>query len=410
MAFQPMRGVRIIEVAQYTFTPSAGAVLADWGADVIKVEHAVTGDAQRGLTLGVGGAAVGSFQPLMEHPNRGKRSIGLALEQEEARQVLYDLAKTADVFLVNFLPGARQKLKIDVEHIRAVNPNIVYARGSAFGNQGGERLLGGYDMSAFWCRSGSAWGATPPDAPRLISQPAGAYGDSMGGMTIAGGISAALFARERTGETCELDVSLLSLGTWAMALSVGNALLTGEVQPPMSFKDVSATFNPLVGTYRTSDERYINFTMLQAGRYWADTCRHLGLDELIEDPRFATVQALMTPENTAVAAQIISDTIATRPFAEWVERFRSLEGQWAPVQNPLELAADPQVRANGFIRPVVDVEGNERELVANPVQFDNTPPEIKRAPQFAEHTDEILGELGLDMDQIIELKLTGAVT
>ncbi len=410
MTYQPMRGVKILEVAQFTFTPSAGAVLADWGADVIKVEHAVTGDAQRGLKLGTGGAAIGSFQPLMEHPNRGKRSIGLALEKPEALEVLYDLVRQSDVMLVNFLPSSRQKLKIDVEHVRAVNPDIIYARGTAFGNQGAERENGGYDMSAFWSRGGSAWGATPPDSPKVIAMPAGAYGDSMGGMTIAGGIAAALFARERTGETSELDVSLLSLGTWAMSLAVGNALLMGEVTLPASLTDVSATFNPLVGTFRTSDGRWINFTMLQAGRYWADVCEHLDRPDLITDERFATVEALMTPENTAAAAAIIVEIIASKPFDEWVERFRTLEGQWAPIQNPLELAADPQVRANGYIRPVIDEDGITRELVASPVQFDNTPPDLTRAPQFAEHTDEILTELGLSMDQILELKISGGVT
>src|SRR5436305_1199256 len=139
MVHQPMRGVRMLEVAQFTFTPSAGAVLADWGADVIKVEHAVTGDAQRGLQLGTGGASVGSFQPLMEHPNRGKRSIGLSLDQPEAREVLYDIARESDIFLVNFLPDARRKLKIELEDIRRVNPKIIYVRGSALGNHGDER-------------------------------------------------------------------------------------------------------------------------------------------------------------------------------------------------------------------------------------------------------------------------------
>ncbi len=165
MAQSPMLGVRILEVAQFTFTPSAGAVLADWGADVVKVEHAERGDAQRGLQIGTGGVAAGSFQPLMEHPNRGKRSIGLALDRPDGREVLYELARLSDVFLVNFLPDARQKLQIDVEHLRAVNPNIIYVRGSAFGNHGPERTNGGYDSSAFWSRAGSAAGATPPDSP-----------------------------------------------------------------------------------------------------------------------------------------------------------------------------------------------------------------------------------------------------
>jgi len=410
MVHQPMRGVRMLEVAQFTFTPSAGAVLADWGADVIKVEHAVTGDAQRGLQLGTGGASVGSFQPLMEHPNRGKRSIGLALDQPDAREVLYEIARTSDIFLVNFLPEARRKLKIELEDIRAVNPNIIYVRGSALGNHGAEREKGGYDGSVFWARCASAYGATPPDAPRLINQPAGAYGDSMGGMTIAGGIAAALFARERTGEPSELDISLLSVGAWATALSVDNALLLGEAPEVPPFSAKSATFNPLVGNYRTSDGRHITLMMLQAGRYWADFCDHIDRPELKADERFATVERLMTPESTAAAAEIITEVIAAKPFAEWTERFRTLEGQWAPVQNALELGNDPQLRANGYIREVKDVEGNSRELVANPVQFDNTPPDIRRGPQFAEHTDEILHELGYDDERIIDLKIAGAVT
>ncbi|MET0628717.1 MAG: CoA transferase [Acidimicrobiia bacterium] len=405
-----MRGVRILEVAQFTFTPSAGAVLADWGADVIKVEHAVTGDAQRGLKLGTGGVAAGSFQPLMEHPNRGKRSIGLALEIPEARAVLYDLARRADVFLVNFLPDARRRLEIDVDHIRAANPEIIYVRGSAFGNHGDEREKGGYDSSAFWSRAGSAAGCTPSDSPRVIGMPAGAYGDSMGGMTIAGGIAAALFARAQTGETSEIDVSLLSVGAWTMGLSVNNALLMGEAPPVAPLNMSTAMFNPLVANYRTSDGRWINLTMLQAGRYWADFCGHIGRPDMIDDERFATVEALMTPENTAAAADILTEVFAAQPYDHWVNTLASMEGQWAPVQNPLEVGNDPQLRANGYIRPVIDAEGNERELVANPVQFDNTPPEIRRAPQFAEHTDDILAELGLDDEQIIDLKVAGAVT
>jgi crotonobetainyl-CoA:carnitine CoA-transferase CaiB-like acyl-CoA transferase len=384
--------------------------LADWGADVIKVEHAVTGDAQRGLQIGTGGVSIGSFQPLMEHPNRGKRSIGLALENPEALEILYALVKESDVFLVNFLPAARRRLKIDVEDIRRINPQIIYVRGSAFGNHGPEREKGGYDSSAFWSRAGSAAGCTPSDSPRVIGMPAGAYGDSMGGLTIAGAISAALFARTQTGEPSEIDVSLLALGAWATALSVNNALLTGEVPPSAPLNLNIAMFNPLVATYRTSDDRWINLTMLQAGRYWADLCTHLGRPDLVTDERFATAEALMTPQNTAAAGEILTEVFAQHPFAHWVEKLAAIEGQWAPVQNSLEVGNDAQLRANGYVRPVMDAEGNQRELVANPVQFDNQPPDIRRAPQFAEHTDEILGQLGLDIDRILELKLAGAVT
>jgi len=404
-----MEGVRVLEVAQYTFTPAAGAVLADWGADVIKVEHAVTGDAQRGIKLGTGGVAAGSFQPLMEHPNRGKRSIGLALDTDRGRALLDELIRDSDVFLTNFLPSARTKLRIDVDDVRAVNPAIIYARGSAFGPRGPEATSGGYDLSSFWCRGGSAFGATPEGSRLMAGQPSGAYGDSLGGMTIAGGISAALFHRQRTGEPSVVDVSLLSMATWATALSIGNALLVGEDAPRAHIDGPAHTpVNPLVGTFRTSDDRFINFTMLQPGRYWPEVCRFLGRDDLIADERFDTAEKLMA--NAIEAGRYVEEALAQHSYAHWCDRLRTLEGQWAPVQSPLEVAADPQVRANGYIVGVIDAEGNRRELVASPVQFDETPAQITRAPAFAEHTDEIVTALGRTVDELIQLKIDGAVT
>ena len=405
----PMKGVKMVEVAQFTFTPAAGAVLSDWGADVIKVEHAVTGDAQRGLRIGTGGVAAGSFQPLMEHPIRGKRSIGLALEHPEGHAVLMDLCRDADVFLINFLPDARRRLHLEVEDIRKANPRIIYVRGSGHGQRGDDAVKGGYDGSTFWCRMGSAWATTPSDSPRVISQPGGAYGDSMGGMTIAGGIAAALYALEKTGEPSVVDVSLMSVGAWAFALSLGNAMLSGEQQaPPPLDSPYNLAVNPTMGTFRTSDGRWINFCMLQPGRYFADVCRHLGLEDLIDDERFNTVEKLMA--NALEAGKYVSEAFAARPYSYWVEHLRTMEGQWAPVQSPLEIVADPQMEANGYILPVTDAEGNERRLVASPVQFDERPPVLTRAPQFAEHTDDILRELGRSEEQIIELKIAGAVT
>ena len=406
---QPMRGVKMVEVAQFTFTPSAGAVLTDWGADVIKVEHAVTGDAQRGLRLGTGGVAVGSFQPLMEHPNRGKRSIGLALDHPDGHAVLMDLCKDADIFLINFLPDARRRLRLELEDIRKANPNIIYVRGSGHGQRGADAEKGGYDGSTFWCRMGSAWATTPSDSPRVINQPGGAYGDSMGGMTIAGGIAAALFARERTGETSVVDVSLMSVGAWAFALSLTNAALSGEEQAPAPLDSaMNLAVNPTIGNFKTSDGRWINFTMLQPGRYFADVCRHLDLEHLIEDERFNTAEKLMA--NALEAGKYVADAIAAKPYSHWVEHLKTMEGQWAPIQSPLEILADPQMEANGYTLPVTDMEGNQRTLVANPVQFDERPPVLTRAPQFAEHTDDILRDLGRSEDEIIQLKIDGAVT
>jgi crotonobetainyl-CoA:carnitine CoA-transferase CaiB-like acyl-CoA transferase len=407
--YQPMKGVKIVEVAQFTFTPASGAVLADWGAEVIKVEHAVTGDAQRGLTIGAGGAAAGSFQPLMEHPNRGKRSIGLALDVPSGHDVLMELVRDADVFVTNFLPSARRKLHIDVEDIRAANPNIIYARGSGHGVRGPDADKAGYDGSTFWSRMGSAWGTTPPDSPRCMVQPAGAYADSMGGAIIAGGIAAALFARDRTGEPSVIDVSLMSVGAWAMALSLGTAMLMGENSPPGPLNSPPyIPVNPTVGNFPTSDGRFITLMMLQPGRDFADTCKHLGIEYLLEDERFSTGEGLIA--NAVEAGKHVANAIASKPYAYWVEHLQTLKGAWAPAQNPLEIAADPQMAANGYLVPVVDADGKDRQLVANPVQFDETPPSVIRGPQFAEHTDDILRALGKTEDEIIQLKIDGACT
>ena len=409
MPAKPMDGVRVVEVAQFTYVPASGAVLADWGAEVIKVEHAVTGDAQRGFAYLGAVAAGGNFAPLMEHPNRGKRSVGLALERPEALEVLYEIVRRSDVFVTNFLPDARSRLKIDIEHIRAVNPDIIYVRGTALGPRGPEAQRGGYDQPTFWCRGGSAAGISAAELDGIMGMPGPAYGDTIGGMTIAGGICAALFARERTGQPSIVDVSLLSAGAWANALAIDLSLASGEPwQASAPQHSGGAPTNPLVGIFRTSDGRYINLTMMQPGRYWSDFCAHIERPDLVANPLFDTTEKLMA--NAAAAAEIIAGEIAARTFAEWLKRFATLEGQWAPIQNSVEVGHDVQLRANGFIAEVVDIDGQVRELVTAPVQFDETPAVLVRGPQFAEHTDEILRELGRTERAILELKLAGAVT
>ena len=178
-----MEGIRVLEVAMYGFVPSAGAVMADWGADVIKVEHAVTGDPQRGMRQTGSYRIEGDPNPNIEHANRGKRSIGLDIARPGGLEVLYDLARRSDVFLTNFLPSSRRKLKIDVADIQTVNPRIIYARGSALGPRGAEADRGGYDMTAFWCRGTSAASLTPPNVEGLILPPP-AYGDTISGTNL----------------------------------------------------------------------------------------------------------------------------------------------------------------------------------------------------------------------------------
>ena len=246
---QVMKGVRVLEVAQFTFVPAAGAILADWGADVIKIEHPVRGDTQRGF-VNIGGIVVNPQRsPFVEHPNRGKRSVGVDISTPEGMEVIYELARTADVFLTNYLPHQRQKMKFDVEHIRAVNPNIIYARGSAYGDKGAERDTGGFDGTAFWSRSGIGYTMSPEELGGPLAQAIPAFGDSIGGMNIAGGIAAALFHRARTGEAVEVDVSLLSTAWWASGTSIDMGLDTGTVLRNRMPHSGGNPGNPLAGNY-----------------------------------------------------------------------------------------------------------------------------------------------------------------
>lgn len=399
-----MEGVRILEVAEHTFVPAASAVLADWGADVIKVEHAERGDAMRGLgRTGVLDLSKG-VHVILEHSNRGKRSIGIDIAHPEGLEVLLEIAKTADVFLTNKLPATLAKLKIDVADLRAANPDIIYARGTSFGPRGPDANRGGYDMTAYWCRAGTAGALTSPEFG-VTPQAGPAYGDSLGGMTIAGGIAAALFRRERTGETSVVDVSLLGMGMWAMSSAIALSLQMGN--PWNTFTMQSGGGNPLTGTYRTEDDRHICFVMLQAFEYWPDFCAHIERDDLVADARFESYEKLA--ENGAAAREIIGEEIAKRKLADWCERFQTLKGQWTPVQNTLEVAADPQARANGYMQSTRTADGTEFELVASPVQFDEEPTTTARSPEFNEHGDQVLQEIGLDMDRILELKASGAI-
>jgi crotonobetainyl-CoA:carnitine CoA-transferase CaiB-like acyl-CoA transferase len=398
-----MDGIRVLEVAQWWFVPAAGAVLADWGADVIKIEHPVSGDPQRGLMTSGLVPNTGGVNFMVEQSNRGKRSVGLDLATDAGRELLYTLAASSDVFLTNFLPDARGRLRIDVDDIRAVNPRIVYVRGHGQGARGPDARKGGYDAASFWCRGGLSHALTAPGAPVPVMQRA-AYGDSMGAMTIAGGISAALFARERGQAPQVVDISLLGTAMWMTAPDV---LMSTAITGDMPKFTRASPPNPIVNSYQTSDGRWLQLNMLQPDRYWDDLCQHLDRPDLAKDERFADAATRFEHRRECVAE--LDATIGSRTLAEWREKFATLEGVWAPMQSARELHDDPQAIANGYLPDVEGADGVPFKLVANPVQFDEISPELRPAPGHGEQTDEVLLELGLSYDEILEHKVSGAV-
>ena len=401
-----MKGVRIVEVAEHTFVPAASALLADWGAEVIKIEPIERGDAMRGLAATGVIPLTGDVHVLLEHSNRGKQSLALDLKTPEGRDILYKIVATSDVFLTNKLPHIRTKLKIDVDDIRAHNPNIIYVRGTGQGERGPDADKGSYDNLAFWNRAGVAVGVMRPEYGHVPTPPAPGFGDSIGAMTIAGGMMGALYHRERTGEGTVVDVSLLGTGLWAMGQAVGLGLLLGVgwTPPPAG----AGRRNPLVCNYLTQDGKWLAMNCLQAGFYWAPLCESVGRPELATDPRFADHESLLEHGNEAI--EVLRDVFATRDGRRLAGAPRRLHRSVGDGPGHARgRARDPQSEANGYIQQCKTASGTPFELVAAPVQYDEEPAVPGRAPDFNEHGDAILADLGLDWDTVVDLKVRGVV-
>lgn len=394
-------GYRILELGTWVLVPAAATVLADFGADVIKIEHPRRGDPQRGLSTGGVTPNLDGVSIAMQQTNRGKRSVGLDVAVAEGREVLYELASRSDVFMTSFLPAARQKMQIDVEHIRARNPDIIYARADAVGPRGPEGGKPGYDSAVFFGRAGILDSLDPDDVRLPPTLPG--FGDKTGAMNIAFGVAAALLKRERTGEPSVVDVSLLGSAMWVNSSSIVYSAAIGADFTRQQRRNT----NPIAGTYRTADGRWIGLTMLESDRWWPDLCRHLHREDLLADPRFVDAQA--RTDNSGACVQELAGTFASAPLDEWRRRLATLWAPWEVVQNQLEVLEDPQARENGYVTEVDHPTGRRITVVRAPVQFDETPTMLGTAPEPGAHTEEVLLEMGHDWDDIVRYQEQGAI-
>jgi crotonobetainyl-CoA:carnitine CoA-transferase CaiB-like acyl-CoA transferase len=395
----PLEGVRVVEVANWTFVPAAGAILADLGADVIKVE-APTGDPQRALRNLLNLAEDGP-NPFLEVPNRGKRSFTADLTLEEGRQALNRVIAQADVFLTSNLAPIRKRLRIEVEDVRAANPNIIYVRGTGWGAHGPMADVGGYDVACGWATSGMAYKMSVGGDP--LGQPP-AFFDMQGANTIAGAVGMALFKRERTGETSVVDVSLMNVAMWALSPDIVGTPFSGST----GLGNRMESPNPIVNTYKTKDDRWLYLVCLQADRFWAELCTRLGVPELIDDERFVDTAARYTNRHECIAA--LDAVFNANTLDEVHHMLDEFTGVWAPVLRTAELRDHPQVGPNGFLPTVVPSSGNPFQLVASPMRFDDVPTvPAGAAPELGQHTEEILLETGLDWDEIGQLRESGGL-
>ncbi|CAB4900933.1 MAG: CoA transferase [Actinobacteria bacterium] len=392
-------GVRVLDLTMWAFCPSAGRVLAEWGADVIHIENPNSPDPMRifaGGSLEPGGAAW-----MFKHYNRGKRSLALNLASDEGREILYELVKDADIFLTSFLPKTRTKLGFDVDDLRKINPKLIYAKGTGAGPLGPENLRGGYDGASWWARgslSSSAMTVTRTDTPPGMV----GHGDGMSGMVFAGGICAALFKRERTGEAAVVDSSLMGTAAWFNA----PAIIGAQLAPGMGMlgQYVDRAVSQWSGTnYKTSDNRYIYMSYLGDHQdEFEDLARLIKHEELITDPRFDSTANRVQNSQTLMA--VLDDVFITKTLADWKTTLLPSKGVWAPVQSPEEMFDDPMAIANGMVRVPTNEPGTP-VVVMPPLMFNEDAGPGSPAPDFGQHTDEILTKLvGLDAARIKELR------
>jgi crotonobetainyl-CoA:carnitine CoA-transferase CaiB-like acyl-CoA transferase len=398
-----LAGYRVLDVSSHGAVPIAGSILADWGADVIKIEDPAHGEIMRGSTVWGVPPPEGGAHHFYHMFNRGKRSVAINLKHAKGREALLRLAEKSDVFLTSFLSGVRERLGIDVADVRARRPDIVYTRNTGRGPKGPLAELGGFDATSFWSRAGLATATSQPEQALPTTMPAPAFGDSQTGFALAAGTVAALLRRERTGEGTVVDVSLLGTGMWAMQTAIATATLLGTQELRRPPRGNSA---PLVNSYRTKDGRHVHLCMDQQ-HYWPSFCDAVGRSEWKSDPLVATHEA--REKNGEQCVKRLEALFAERTLAEWNEVLAGQRGPFDPVQKVGELVADPQVVANGYMADVHDDVGRTLSLVAPPVQFDGIPYETRPGPDHGAHTDDVLQEVGYDMDEIIQLKIDGAI-
>jgi len=392
----PLAGIRVLEVANWLAAPAGCALLADAGADVIKVEPP-GGDAYRGYRV----QAAGYFAPFnfaFELDNRGKRGITLDLDKPSAREVVYRLIGGCDVFVTNLLAGRRERYGLTYEDLKARRRDLIFVSVTGYGSSGPDQDRAGYDYAAFWARSGIMNLLGEPDSPPPPQRPG--MGDHTTALAVAGAVSMALFHRERTGEGQEIDVSLNNTGLWVLGIDVQAALSTGQENARVSRRAVP---NPIWNSYQTGDGRWIQLVMLVADAYWPKFCRAIGRPDLEQDPRFDSMA--QRNENREELIVLLDEVFAQRPLKEWAALMDGEGCIWAPAQTLKEAIDHPQTQARRAFAQIDHPTHGRIELVDTPVKFSDARVGARGpAPELGQHTEEVLLEAGYSWDDIAALR------
>jgi len=380
----PLEGINVVELGVWVAGPATGGILADWGADVVKIEPP-TGDPARmfGRMLGLDI----DVSPPFEMDNRSKRSVVLDLTTDTGRAAALELISGADVFVTNVRPGALRRLGVDFESLAPDNPRLVYGLITGYGETGPDADRAAYDIAAFWSRAGVAHLLTRPgDTPPFQR---GGMGDHSAGMTLAAAICAALVARDRTGSGQLVSTSLYRQGAYTVSFDLNTYLMTGQ---PIAIGQRETMGNPCMNNYAAGDGRRFWIVGLEVDRHWPPLCRAVGKPEWLDDPRFADARGRAVNAVELIAE--LDQIFATKPLDEWAEIFGGEpDFFWSPVNSVEDVVADEQFHAAGGMVDVPDKAGGV-PMVATPVDFHGTPwAPRSTAPRLGEHTDEVLAEL-----------------
>ncbi len=385
-----LEGIRVVELGVWVTGPAAGGIMADWGADVIKVESP-EGDPMRRMLAVTAGGKADLPSPPFDLDNRGKRSVVFDLETDDGRAAMHALLATADVFLTNLRPEAVERLGLGADDVRARHPRLVYASVTGYGREGPETWRAGYDVGAFWARSGLAALAVPPDAPQPHFR--GGVGDHVTAITALAGILGALWRREQTGEGELVDVSLLRTGIYCLGWDLGLQLRLGRLGGTLPRTEQS---NPMINPYRAADDRWFWLLGVESQRLWPKLLRAIDREAWGDDDRYRTPRDRRHNAKELIAE--LDALFATRTRDEWTAAFDAHDVWWAPVNTTAEVVADPQALASGAFVDVPDAAGSTaHRAVATPVRFSDADDARPRGgvPALGEHTDEVRRELGL---------------
>lgn len=398
-----LEGIKVVEVGGAAAMPLAGMLMSTWGAEVVHVEPPGRGDMQREfLSQGASGwAKPNKINYLWEHVDRNKKSIAINMAVHEGQAILHKLIASADVFLNNLRPYELEKFNLTYEALSKLNPKIVFANLTGYGQRGPEKNTGGYDSVAFWARSGVMDLMHDADSAPNISRPA--YGDSITSLSLLAGVMAALLIRERTGIGQKVEVSLFNTATYVLGFDISGCLITKEDAARPQRKTMG---NPIRNLYPTKDKRWIMLGMTNAQHYWPSFCKAIERPDLENNPKFATFDA--RTKNSGELVAIIDSIFRTKTYAEWIEILSTNTLVWSPVKTPLEVTQDEQALANDFFMEWNHPQYGKIKVVNNPIKLSKTPPEIRsRAPQLGEHTIEVMKGLGYSEADIANMKKGG---